>query len=154
MSRATWAGVVALLTWVMGGTLLGFVLAPHPNPVTVSRSDQPVDPHVDLLAGLNAVRIGRGVAPIEYDPQLAGLLEAQASGRMTLAELLDRQAALCAPARWVVVPAPHGESLAAVLRGRADSVIGRDYTQGVVDMLETDAGQPASYRVLLCRPTS
>jgi hypothetical protein len=154
MSRASWAVVVALLTWVMGGAFLGFGLAPHGNPVTVSVSDHPFDPHVDLLAGLNAVRVERGVAPVEYDPQLARLLEAQAAGRLTLAELLDRHGALCAPGRWVVLPAPRGESLAAVLRERADSVIGRDYTQGAVDVLKTGAGQPASYRVLLCRRTS
>jgi hypothetical protein len=137
-----------LLIWSLAGTAVILALLPR------ATGDRPVASAdtATWLADLNAFRIERRGKPLDSDPRLAQLLEAQARGEITLTELLDEHAALCASGRWLVLAAGHGENLPTLLPAYADSLTGPEYTEAAVDLLSAAGDRPAAYRILLCRP--
>ena len=149
MSRAWWIALV-LSAWVSGGSAAVLLLLPHAEQPAAAGT--PIDNSAAWLAELNQFRLEHHIGPVQFDTRLADLLEQQARGDISLTQLLDQHAALCASGRWVVLNASKGEDLGALLGAHADSMIVADYTSAAIDWLTPTSDRSGAFRVLFCRP--
>src|SRR5205823_2463965 len=124
----------------------------HAQSAQPAEASLPATDGVAFIDELNAFRRERSIEPVQFDSRLATLLDGQARGEITLTQLLDQHAALCASGRWLVLAAPTGEDLPVLLRSHADSVTQANFTRAAIDLLTPTDARPATYRVLLCRP--